>query len=462
MKSILRVLLLSATSLLLGKQAMTQTAPTPPMGWNSWDSYGLTINEDQMRANASVLKKRLQPFGWKYVVLDEGWYFTNPEARQKPKTLQYALDKFGRFLPAPDRFPSSAAALELQDGQSLIYSRSLGLASLGKWLHDRQMLFGIHIIRGIPKESVRLNFPIEGSDFRAAEAADQQETCSWDPTSFGVRDNAAGQAWYDSLLRQYADWGVDFLKVDCISDHPYRGSEIRQIHNAILKSGRTIVLSLSPGPTSLAHAEEVKSLSQMWRISNDVWDVWKSNRGFPESVVSQFPRLNEWSAFSAPGNWPDADMLPFGELRPKPDTGPGPRRSRLTMEEERTQLTLWSFARSPLILGANLTLLDDATTSLLTNADLIAVNQTATGTHQAEHEGAFVMWTAELPKGRRAFAFFNIGEEPLEVTRSLSTLGLRPNERLKNIWTGRTGIKGEGVQIVLAPHSTEAFLSDPR
>src|SRR6202008_4523266 len=103
------------------------------------------------------------------------------------------------------------------------------------------------IIRGIPLESVARHLPIDGADFKAQDAADQNAACPWDPTSWGIKDNEAGQAWYDSLLRQYAEWGVDFLKVDCIADHPYKAAEIRQIARAIRKSGRDVVLSLSPG-----------------------------------------------------------------------------------------------------------------------------------------------------------------------------------------------------------------------
>src|SRR5437762_150298 len=142
--------------------------------------------------------------------------------------------------------------------------------------------FGIHIVRGIPKQAVADNLPIGGSAFHAPDAADRAATCPWDDANWGVSDNAAGQAWYDDLIRQYASWGVDFLKVDCISDHPYRPTEIRQIALAIQHSGRDVVLSLSPGPTSVEHHAEVAELAQMWRVSNDIWDIWDSGtREYP-------------------------------------------------------------------------------------------------------------------------------------------------------------------------------------
>lgn len=434
-------------------------APAPPMGWNSWDSYGLTINEAQLRENAQALHDKLLPFGWRTVVLDEGWYFPNPEARPHPETLRFAMDRYGRFLPAPERFPSAHDEGAALDGPTTTYRSSAGLANVSAWLHHQGMQFGIHIIRGIPKEAVRLNTPVEGSQFHAADVADTGETCPWDPTSYGVRDNAAGQAWYDALIRQYAGWGVDFLKVDCISDHPYRKTEIEQLHRAIVKSGRPIVLSLSPGPTSIAHAAEIAPLAQMWRMSNDVWDVWQTDKSFPDSVKSQFARLAQWAAYAKPGDWPDADMLPVGELRPRPDVGPGPRTSRLTADEQQTLITLWSIGRSPLILGANLTLLDPSTLRLLTNRDVLRIDQTATASREVLHRGDMIAWTADLPNGQSAIALFNLGDTPMNLTPSLEDLPLQAQTgwRWKNAWSGRGWNAQE--PLTLRPHASELFVT---
>ena len=271
----------------------------------------------------------------------------NPEDRPKPELLKYAVDENGRFIPVTARFPSA-----LQNG------KNTGFQELANSVHAKGLKFGVHIVRGIPRESVLRNLPIEGSAFKAQDAADQSDPCPWDPTSWGIKDTAAGQAWYDSLLRQYASWGVDFLKVDCIADHPYKASEIRQINLAIQRSGRDMVLSLSPGPTAVEHHAEIAELAQMWRISNDIWDIWVGNSDFPIGIKNQFENAARWAQYTKPGNWPDADMLPVGELRPYPDVGPAPRHTRLTPAEQQTQLSLWAMARSPLIIGANLTLLD--------------------------------------------------------------------------------------------------------
>jgi alpha-galactosidase len=430
-------------ALLAASSLAAQSRPvgaTPPMGWNSWDAYGLTITEEQFRANVHVLATALKPYGWQYAVIDEGWFMVNPTDSPKPSTSGMLIDAYGRYIPATTRFPSAAG--------------DHGFEQLGKDVHAAGLKFGIHIVRGIPRMAVLANTPVEGSTFHAVDVADQTDACSWDPTNWGVRDTPAGQAYYDSLLRQFAGWGVDLLKVDCISDHPYKIDEIRMIRRAIDKVGRPIVLSLSPGPTNLSHAAEVASLAQMWRISDDIWDVWKSEKPWPMSVESQFARVAAWEKYAKPGNWPDADMLPFGELRPNPGSGKT-RSSHLTPDEEKTQITLWSMARSPLILGANLTLLDAYTTTLLVNRDLIRIDQTATASREALREGDLIAWTADLPMRERALALFNTGDQPMTLDVDFAKYGLGKQKYLaRNVWEGTTqGRVSELHSVVIPPHA---------
>jgi alpha-galactosidase len=407
-------------------------AQTPPMGWNSWDAYGLTITEAQFRDNVKVLKTKLLPFGWNYAVIDEGWYFENPQDREKPDTLRYAIDGHGRYVPVPARFPSagkgSPAPTALPAGAKLAATvEETNFVALAGAVHAQGLKFGIHIIRGIPRASTERNLPIDRSAFHAQDAADTTDACSWDPTSWGVKDNAAGQAWYDSLMRQYAAWGVDLIKVDCIGDHPYKLDEIKMIRRAIDKTGRPIALSLSPGPMDLAHADEVATLANMWRISDDEWDVWAPTKGknWPQTVKEQFPRLAAWAKYAKPGTWPDADMLAIGELRPHPGWG-DPRNTNLDPLERRSLLTLWSMARSPLILGANLTLLDDETLAILTNRDLIDIDQHGTGAYEASHDTShgedIAIWRSHLAGGKEALAIFNLSDKEVALKRSYAEL----------------------------------------
>lgn len=414
-------------------------APTPPMGWNSWDSYGLTIDEQQFRANVDVLAKRLKPAGYEYAVVDEGWYLGNPK-KAEGEAFAYRMDANGRYEPALNRFPSAAG--------------DAGFGPLASYVHGLGLKFGIHILRGIPKKAVEQNLPVAGSSFHAADVADVSDTCPWNPDNYGVKDTEAGQAWYDSLMRQYAAWGVDYIKVDCIASHPYKGDEIRMIHRAIVKTGRPMVLSLSPGPAPLGEAAEVAANAQLWRISDDVWDRWDrpANEHFPQGVKNQFAVIATWVPSVKPGNWPDADMLPLGTLGPVPGWG-SPRKTRLTQEEQRTLVTLWAIARSPLIVGANLTELDDWTAELLTNADVVAMDQHGSEQKVAEQEGNLVVWTSKGEGGRSYLALFNVGESEIHLESPLARYGLeRGSYAARDIWKKQSLGKIDRVNGTIAPH----------
>jgi hypothetical protein len=426
----------------MGEAQKVTVAATPPMGWNSWDAYGLTITEAQFRANVEVLAKRLKPAVYEYAVIDEGWFMRNPQDRSKPELLEYELDANGRYIPVPTRFPSAVNASGANEG----------FKALGAYVHGLGLKFGIHIVRGIPRESVKKNLPVEGSAFKAEDVADQGDACPWDPTNWGVRNNAAGQAWYDAMMRQYAGWGVDLIKVDCISSHPYKVDEIRMIRRAINKAGRPMVLSLSPGPTALENAAEVGGLAQMWRISDDIWDVWSSTEKWPRTVKGQFELTAAWVRFAKPGNWPDADMLPLGVLGPQPGWGKA-RETRLTHDEQRTLMTLWAMARSPLIIGANLTELDDWTTALLTNADVIAMDQKGHEQRVAGDDGDLIAWATKGDGGKEYLAVFNVGDGGTRVTLPLRRYGFTADKySARDVWEGKDLGKISEAAGMLQPH----------
>jgi hypothetical protein len=432
-------------------------APTPPMGWNSWDAYGLTIDEDEYKANATVLAGLLQ-YGWQYAVIDEGWYMENPLGEHLEQR-KYVWDANGILIPAENRFPSSA------DGA--------GFKPLADWVHKQGLKFGIHIVRGIPRQVVKANLPIAGSNYHAEDAADQTETCPWDEGNYGVKDNAAGQAYYDSMMKKYAGWGLDFIKVDCISNRPFRPTEIRQIANAIKKTGRPIVLSLSPGPTALEDAMFVGKYAQMWRISDDHWDGWtfeqKPGDGeYPFGIRDAFDRLAKWEVYVNPGGWADEDMLPWGWLGPHPGMGEA-RQSRETHDEQRTEFTLWAIARSPLILGSNLTRLDDFTRSLISNDSVIYVNQTITYSRQVDttklsgFEHARV-WRGTINKPgarvyREYFAFFNLDDKPVTLRTTWEQLGLDSKKHVaENVWTEVDGKESKEIGMTLPAHGSGLYV----
>lgn len=444
-----------ATAALTSAQASAPLAPTPPLGWNSWDAYATTITEAQFKANVAWFHQHLQPYGWQYVVIDEGWFAVHPESSTHP---DYTISADGRYLPALDRFPSAGA----QDS----------FKPLAGSVHALGLKFGIHIIRGIPRPAVEKNLPIAGSSFHAADAANRADTCRWNSDNYGIQDNAAGQAYYDSILKLYASWGVDFLKVDCISQ-PYHAASIRMIDEAIRKTGRPIILSLSPGPTPIAEAAEVSQHAQQWRISDDFWDIWsgpQNQSGFPADIKTHFALLAQWEPWASPGHWPDGDMLPIGYLGPHAGWG-APRQSRLTHTEQRTLITLWSIARSPLILGANLTRMDAATESLLTNPEVLAVDQHTTGNHPvlevgkesgASGDGNIVIWVAREGSST-ILAVFNRSDAPAHVeTPAWNKLGSQfgldqASYSVRDLWQRKNLGHQSSLNVTLPAHGSALF-----
>ncbi len=415
-------------------------AITPPMGWNSWDSYGLSVTEQEFKANANVLSRKLKRYGWEYAVVDEGWYLENPAA--KPGSFRFSLDENGRYTPAPVRFPSAAGT---------------GFKILAGSIHAMGLKFGIHIIRGIPREAVDKNLPIAGSSYHASDAADRSDTCPWNKDNYGLKNSAAGQAYYDSIAQLYASWGVDFLKVDCIASHPYKGDEIRMMSEALLKTGRPIVLSLSPGPAPLDKSEELRRYAQMWRISNDVWDHWAPwpGREWSQNIRGQFATAEQWAPYIGLGGWPDADMLPIGYLGPRPGQGKA-RQTELSQDEQRTLLTLWSIFRSPLVVGGNLTRLDNWTSSLLTNQEVINVNQRSEGNHTLTLPGQVAAWMAQpASKSGWYLAMSNLTDNPGHYTYKWSDLGLaRDTYRVRDLWGKKDLGTAPSLSIDLAPHAS--------
>jgi alpha-galactosidase len=423
----------------------SKVAPAPPMGWNSWDAYGFTIDEAQFRDNVKVLAS-MKEHGWEYAVIDEGWYMQKPFGANTVEQ-QYLFDAHGLLAPDPARYPSAG--------------KGAGFKPLADWVHAQGMKFGIHILRGIPKQVVEENLPIEGTNYRAGEAADKQATCPWNDANYGIADNPAGQAYYDSMLKRYAQWGVDFLKVDCISDHPYRPTEIRQIADAIRKTHRPIVLSLSPGPTNLDHADEVAKYSEMWRISNDHWDAWQfkdhTPDGFPFGLHEEFDQIAEWNKYVKPGSWPDPDMLPEGYLGPHPGLGET-RQSHYSQDEQRTEFTLWVISRSPLIFGGNLTKLDEFSRGLMTNEEVDEIDQNASESGPALmpiDDGKPLQWRAWYAKvgSKNYAAVFNLGDDSRAV--DVPWLSFHVSDKphaAYDVWNKRRLATTKVMHVVLPPH----------
>ena len=416
----------------------TQLAPVPPMGWNSWDAYGTTIKESEVKANADAMASVLKKDGWQYIVVDIQWYEPNAQAHGYRPNAELAMDSYGRLIPAANRFPSSA------NGQ--------GFKPLADYIHSKGLKFGIHILRGIPRQAVAQNVPILNSNVHAADIADKQNLCQWNTDMYGVDMSKPGaQAYYDSIVAQYAKWGVDFIKADDMS-RPYHKAEIEALHRAIVKSGRPIVLSLSPGPAPLAEVQSLRANAQMWRIEDDLWDNWKS-------VKNMYFRAESWAPLVVTDGWPDADMLPLGHIGLRAERG-NDRLSQLSHDEQITLMTLWSIFRSPLMMGGDLPTLDPFTRSLLTNIDVLAVNQHSTDNKVAYKQGDIRVWTARSAQGLRMdyVAVFNLGDTSSTVHLEWNQVGLSAEPAsARDLWSGHMKTAPASLDVTLAPHASAIY-----
>jgi alpha-galactosidase len=395
-------------------------AQTPPMGWNSYDSFGGGVTEAEVLAAAEAQKAQLQPYGWNYVVVDYLWFDS-----------EQAVDANGRYLPSKGRFPSATG--------------TLGFKPLADKIHALGLNFGIHIMRGIPRKTVSANPTLAGSTLKAADAADTSDACPWDNHMWGVKGNtAAGQAWYDSIFAQYAQWGIDFVKVDDLLNnqapqpYPYHQAEVDAIRKAIDKTGRSIVLSLSPGPMKTSDAAHLNANANMWRMVNDFWD--KSGLSTLSDV---FDASGLWQATPnlSVGHWPDADMLPLGYIGPRSPVGGAARASALSHNEQVSVMSLWSVLPSPLMFGGNVPKLSSDATgpftlALLTNDEIIAVNQDSAGNKgkRLSQSGEQQIWYKNLSGGRKAVAFFNRGGADADMSATLTQLGMTAPLTARDLW----------------------------
>ncbi|MDO8585461.1 MAG: glycoside hydrolase family 27 protein [Armatimonadota bacterium] len=403
---------------------------TPPMGWNSFDCFGGKVTEADVKANADYMAEHLKSHGWEYIVVDIAWYADC----DIPNPLH--MDEYGRLIPAPRMFPSSAGGK--------------GFEPLADYIHDKGLKFGIHIMRGIPKIAIEKNAPILASKARAADIANKESLCGWWEHMYGVDPAKNGaQAYYDSLVELYAGWGVDFIKADDISK-PYSAGEIELLNNAITKCGRNIVLSLSPGPTRLEDAPHVTTHANMWRLSGDLWDNW-------QQLLASFKFCEEWNAHRSPGHWPDLDMLPLGRLEVVAARESSEERwSRLTRDEQITMITLWVIFRSPLMIGGHLPANDDWTLSLFTNDEVLDVLKRSDSNRQLYLTEDKAAWAASGPDGSTYLALFNLKDHLATVEAAFEPVGLIGTCKARDLWLHKDlGPKDSTVSFELPPHGAK-------
>jgi len=400
---------------------------TSPMGWNSWDCYGAAVTEEIVRRNADYMAEHLKEYGWNYVVVDIQW--SNPTApnHEYQPYAKLCTDEYSRLMPAPERFPSAAGGA--------------GFKPLADYVHSLGLKFGIHIMRGIPRQAVHMNTPIAGG-YHARDIVRTDSICMWNTDMYGVDASKSGaRDYYESLFSLYADWGVDFIKLDDIArEMPDCQAELTLISECLRNCGRDMIFSISPGPSKLEYAEYYKQVANMWRLTDDFWDNWSQ-------LYEMFEICEKWSIHTGDKSWPDPDMLPIGALlQDYSEDG----WTKFTEDEQRTMMTLWCIMRAPLMIGGELTKVDDFTTKLVTCPGILGMHCHARHSHQVyrryvDSSGHFtldksddgselIIWTATCDAGGTYIAAFNAGETDISIDIPLSTLEI-PSGLCRNLWT---------------------------
>ncbi len=388
----------------------------PPMGWNSWDSYGGFPNQEALLNNLRVMASRLKPYGYTYFVIDAGWHKRIHEIDQG----QGVVDQYG-FIGNYKAFP-------------------IGMAAFADSVHAYGLRFGLHIMRGISRNAWRTDFPIWGTSFTARDIVDTTSVCSWSKENYGIDMTKEGaQAYYDSFIGQLVAWGIDFIKVDDITEHP---EEIQAVKNAVLKTGKNVVISLSPGEGNPLYMNAYNE-SNMVRVTSDVWDN--------QSCINQtFDAWKKWSAIEGIRFWVDMDMIPFGHLslyNPNPNyltekyvgegvEGGKERMCALSKDQQYTLITLRAMSASPLFMGGDLPTTDEFSFSLLTNKEILACNKNGIIGKLVSDSNGVEIWKSPLKTNPNEgwIGLFNRTNQEVKFSLTTKDLGIDQSASLYNIW----------------------------
>ncbi|MEU0845219.1 carbohydrate-binding protein [Streptomyces sp. NPDC005962] len=428
---------------------LTDLAAKPYMGWSSWSMQsskypGLNpdgdysyLTETNVLRQADTMASRLKRYGYTYVNLDAGWW---RDADWKPR-----FDPYGRQEADPGRFPH-------------------GMKSVADRIHAKGLKPGIYLPVGLEKEAYGAGkVPIWNTeDCTTADIVydDLRTTNGWDSAYKLDFSRPCAQKYVDSQARMFADWGYDFLKLDGVGpgsgqsgDNYDNVADVAAWQRAIAATGRPIHLEISWG-LDIGHVGDWKKYSNGWRIDTDVECYCNTLVSWENSVDDRWDDAPGWSRHGGPGGWSDLDSL---------DVGNG-EMDGLTKAERQSYATLWAIAKSPLYTGDDLTRLDDYGLSLLTNREVIALNQADTPpARPVTPSGDQQVWAAERPDGSYTVALFNLGDNPAAVTADWSSLGFSGNAAVRDLWNHENlGAHPDKVTQALPAHGSRLFTVTPR
>lgn len=381
-------------------------ALTPPMGWNSWNCWGKEIDEEKIRAAAlHLVTSGLANHGWTYVNIDDGW-----QGKRCAKT--------GSLQPNA-KFPD--------------------MKGLCDYVHGLGLKVGIY---STPWKTSYAGFP--------GGSADEPTDHGQEIESLIAGEKFGRRSYHAEDVRQFAEWGIDYLKYDWF---PISVAHTEIMSRELRGCGRDIVFSLSnSAPIELA--EQWSRLAECWRTTGDIYDCWitpSDPKPWEHSVTEIGFSQDPWAKFAGAGHWNDADMLVVGKL----GWGPQLRDSRLTLAERRSHISLWCLLASPMLLGCDLSQLDDETLELLTNDEVLAVNQDAGGIQATlwRRDGLVDCYGKSLADGGFAVGLFNRGDQVVETAVSPTMPGMSGQGRCRDLWAGQL-LKpaGEVFPVRLEPH----------
>jgi len=444
-------------------------AQTPPLGWNSFDSYGITIYEEVAMKEIDAFIEKFAPHGYEYFVIDNGW-FASPETKMyegyimatadKPNPSEVSVDANGIPVASPKFFPN-------------------GFKPMVDKLHAKGLKFGVHLMRGIPRIAVEKNLPIKGTNYSAKDIYTTTDDCGWCKFMHGVDMTKPGsQEYYNSVFKQFAEWGIDFVKVDDVASFP---AEIEGYVQAIAQCGRPMILSLSPGGDANVKYLDSYKKTNMVRTTPDIWDE-------QIALERSFESMRKWQGIEQPGFWPDLDMIPFGELcilRRAEVEERDPNKSleefmgrmhhwcKFTEDQKETFITQRAIAASPIMIGGSMISMDEHSIKLLTDAEMLACVKN--GVHgKLIYEGnAIELWSAPLAntekQGFQEFvykegwvAIFNRSDKEQSVAMNWETLKFLPEGTyaFKDIWGNQSVSnyqKGNKLSLTIKPHGVVFF-----
>ncbi|MBP1963384.1 RICIN domain-containing protein [Paenibacillus aceris] len=379
----------------LSPTAANGLAQKPILGWSSWSFIRKTPTEDNIKAQADFMAANLKSHGYLYINLDDFY------------TLDYntVVDQYGRWVVDPAKFPS-------------------GMKALGDYIHSLGLKFGVYVTPGIPKGAVTQNTPIEGTPYHAADIADTSKTeknYNFKGMYYIDYSKPGAQEYVNSWANLFASYGADYLKIDGVGDADI--PDIQAWSQALRSTGRPIVMALSNN-LNIAYASTWKQYANSWRTQGDV-ECYCTTLTDWSHVSGRFGSAASWAQYAGPGGWNDLDSLDVA----------GGSNDGLTNDEKQAYMSLWAMASAPLDSGDDLTHTDSYGLGLLTNDEVIAVDQSAVAGTQVSNSNSTQVWKKKLADGSYYIGLFNLNTAAASITANWSTLGIQGDAFIRDLWS---------------------------